>query len=47
MAPLDDNYTDLPPGKLAAVVTYLEMRTAAGACIYHNVRVAHPACRDA
>ena len=22
-----DGYTDLPPGKLAAVVTYLEMRT--------------------
>lgn len=27
MASLDNGYTDLPPGKLAAVVTYLEMRT--------------------
>ena len=24
---MNDGYTDLPPGKLAAVVTYLEMRT--------------------
>jgi len=24
---MDNGYTDLPPGKLAAVVTYLEMRT--------------------
>ncbi len=24
---MKDGYTDLPPGKLAAVVTYLEMRT--------------------
>ena len=25
--PMHDGYTDLPPGKIAAVVTYLEMRT--------------------
>ncbi|MFZ0705836.1 MAG: GNAT family N-acetyltransferase [Candidatus Korobacteraceae bacterium] len=28
---MNDGYTDLPPGKLAAVVTYLEMRTPADA----------------
>jgi len=27
MTPLDNGYTDLPPGKLASLVTYLEMRT--------------------
>ena len=27
METVNDGYTDLPPGKLAAVVTYLEMRT--------------------
>ena len=27
MEAVSDGYTDLPPGKLAAVVTYLEMRT--------------------
>lgn len=31
MEALKDGYTDLPPGKLAAVVTYLEMRIQPGA----------------
>ena len=42
---MNDGYTDLPPGKLAAVVTYLEMRTPAGAP-YHNVGLRNPAGRE-
>ncbi len=36
---MQDGYTDLPPGKLAAVVTYLEMRTP-------RARSVHPTMSD-
>lgn len=38
---MNDGYTDLPPGKLAAVVTYLEMRTPASP----ELRPAAPECK--